>query len=109
MAVEGFKDGFEKTVRHQHASGHYIDDRDALLGCDCLESIAATRCPSRDLCAFARCIARVQYVHRNVLLNCWQHGGGVQHSGSEIGKLVCVVETDHLNDPALVSTIRIGS
>src|SRR5438552_3831276 len=72
MAIEYLKDGVQKAVRHEHASGYQVDDSDAAFHSDGFEHVAAARRASSDLSSRIRWIARIQHLDRNILLDCRQ-------------------------------------
>src|SRR5258708_18675048 len=103
MTVEGFEDGAQKSVGQQHARSGHIDNSNALLGCDGFEDVSSLRRAGGDASAFAGRIARVQYVDRNIFMDCGQHGRGVQNFCAEVRKFSGFVEADDFN------AVRIGT
>src|SRR5580698_7890650 len=109
MTVEGFEDGAQKSVGEEHARGGDIDDGDALFGCDRFENVFALRGAGGDAGAFARGIARIQNIDRNIFLDGRKHGGRVQNFCAEVGEFGCFVEADDFDAAGFGADARVGS
>src|SRR5438874_4603546 len=97
MAIEYLKDGVQKAVRHEHASGHQVDDSDAAFHSDGLEHVAAAGRASSDLRSRIRWIARIQHLDWNIFLDCRQQGSGMKHFGAKIGQLGSLIKANDLD------------
>ena len=84
MTVEGIEDCFQKSVGQQHARRGDVDDSDASFCRDGFEEVLAVRRACGYSRPFAIRIARVQNVHRNIFLDCWQHRRGMQDFGAKV-------------------------
>src|ERR1041384_6460765 len=103
MVGKNLKDAFEKTMRHEHARSHYVNDGNPLLGGNGLKDIFALGRGSRDARAFTFRIARVENQHRNIFLNGWQQRSRMQDLRAEIGKLRCFLKA-YILDASRVRT-----
>src|SRR5437762_13393036 len=75
---------------------------------NCFEEVSATWGTGGNACSFARRIARVKHVHRNILLHRRQDGRGMQYLGAEISELSRFVKADDFNPACIRAHVRIG-
>src|ERR1035438_4370856 len=86
-AVENFEDAAQKPVRHQHARGMDVDDRDLALAGDRFDRVFAVYTLGHDARTRNVRAPRIQNQYRNALFDGRQNGGRMQHLGAEIGEL----------------------
>ena len=103
-----FEDAVEKSVGHEHAGGVNVDQRDFALAGDGFDHVAATHGLGDDARAGNIGAARIENQHRDVFLDGWNHGGGVQNLGAEVGQLGGFGEGDGLDAMAAGKNGRIG-
>src|SRR5712692_2728017 len=108
MAVKDLEDGAQKAMRHQHARSYQVHDGNTFLDRDGLDRVAAMGSARGDACPFVFGVARVEHVHRNILLDSRQHGCRVQHLGAKVSQLSGLVKTDLLDAACLGAETRVG-
>src|SRR5580700_3867888 len=107
-AVEDLKDAMQEAMRHEHARGVNIDDRDLAFAGDGFDGIGAVDGLGNDARAGDLGAARVENQHRNVFFDGWYDGCGVQYLGAEVGQLGGFGEGDGLDAVAAGQNRRVG-
>src|SRR5579884_1539296 len=97
VPVKSVENCFQNSVCAKHARGDYIHDGDPLLRSNGLECVPATGGVGDNARAFAFRVARIEHIHRDVLLNGGEQRGGMQHLGAEVGELGSLFEADDLD------------
>jgi len=101
------QNAFQEPVRHQHASGHYINTVMRFFAAMALKIFLLLGAVAVIARSLTPGVARVQHQHGNVPLDGGQERGRMEHLGPKIGQLGGLFKADGLDAPRIRT--KVGS